>query len=147
MNAFVLLKILHVLSAAVWVGGMVFAVLVLRPSLAVLEPAQRIALHTQVFRRFFLIVWHAMPLLLVTGYAMIMLYLGGMAGVRWPIHLMLTAGLAMAIIFVVIFFGPYRRFQAATAVAEKAAAAELIRKLITVNLVLGLLTIAVAELG
>jgi len=64
-----LLLALHLLGAVVWVGGMFFALLVLRPSLAVLEPPQRLALHMQVFRRFFLIVWHAMPAVIITGYA------------------------------------------------------------------------------
>ena len=57
----------HVLCAVIWVGGMFFAYVVLRPSLSVLEPIQRIALHTQVFRRFFLVVWHVMPLILRVG--------------------------------------------------------------------------------
>ena len=61
----------HVLCAVIWVGGMFFAYVVLRPSLSVLEPIQRIALHTQVFRRFFLIVWHVMPLILISGFAVL----------------------------------------------------------------------------
>ena len=66
---------MHVLCAVIWVGGMFFAYVVLRPSIAVLEPIQRIALHTQVFRRFFLVIWHAMPLILLTR-------VRGAAGVR-----------------------------------------------------------------
>ena len=34
----------HVLFAVLWVGGMAFAILALRPALAVLEPPQRLAL-------------------------------------------------------------------------------------------------------
>ena len=64
-----LLFILHLLAAILWVGGMAFAMLVLRPSLAVLEPPQRLALHAQVFRRFFLMIWHAMPIAVLTGWA------------------------------------------------------------------------------
>ena len=60
---------LHILCIVVWVGGMFFALVVLRPSLAALEPAQRIALHNRVFRRFFWSFgmscrshcWQAMP--------------------------------------------------------------------------------------
>ena len=54
-----LLKAIHLLGAAIWVGGMFFALLVLRPSLSVLEPPARLALHGAVFSRFFRIVWHA----------------------------------------------------------------------------------------
>ena len=64
-----------------WVGGMFFAYVVLRPSLSVLEPPQRIALHSQVFRRFFLIIWHVMPVIVLTGFIMIFAVFGGMAGV------------------------------------------------------------------
>ena len=69
MSWYWLLKAVHVLCAVVWVGGMFFAYVVLRPSLSVLEPPQRMALHVQVFRRFFKIVWHVMPLIILTGLA------------------------------------------------------------------------------
>ena len=70
---------LHVLCAVIWVGGMFFAYVVLRPSLSVLEPIQRIALHTQIFRRFFLVVWHVMPLILLSATRW---HCGGTAGSR-----------------------------------------------------------------
>jgi uncharacterized membrane protein len=138
-----LLKALHVLCAVVWVGGMLFAYVVLRPSLSVLEPPQRIALHSQVFRRFFLIVWHAMPVILLTGFIMIFAVLGGMASVAWPVHVMLLLGLVMSAIFLAIFFGPYRTFRA----SPGPASLEAIRKLIGLNLVLGVVTIVIASLG
>ena len=71
MNVWDWVKAVHVLCAVLWVGGMFFAYVVLRPSLSVLEPIQRIALHTQVFRRFFLVIWHAMPLILISGFGMV----------------------------------------------------------------------------
>ena len=144
-----ILLILHILGAVVWVGGMAFSILVLRPSLVVLEPAQRLALHGLVFRRFFLLVWHAMPIMLLTGFAMVGL-LGGFAGVPWNVHAMLLTGVIMAALFVFIFFGPWKRMRAAMAASDNpaaAAAADSIRKMVTVNLVLGVLTIAVAAWG
>ena len=138
-----LLKAVHVLCAVVWVGGMFFAYVVLRPSLSVLEPPQRMALHGQVFRRFFLIVWHAMPLIVLTGFAMIFAVFGGMAGVAWNIHVMLLLGLVMAAIFLAIFFGPYRTFRA----TPSPTSLDAIRKLIGINLVLGLLITVIAVLG
>ena len=139
---FWLLKAVHVLCAVIWVGGMFFAYLVLRPSLSVLEPPQRMALHGQVFRRFFLIVWHAMPLIMLTGLVMLFTVFGGMAGAPWNVHVMLLIGLVMAGLFMAIFFGPYRRFR----VTPDAASLEQIRKLIGINLVLGLLVTAIAVL-
>ena len=136
----------HVLCAVVWVGGMFFAYVVLRPSLAVLEPMQRIALHTQVFRRFFLVIWHAMPLILLSGFAVLFGFYGGMAFVGWNVHVMMLLGLIMSAIFLLIVFGPYARFRRTTDRTTAAASIDRIRKLIGVNLVLGLVTIVVALL-
>jgi uncharacterized membrane protein len=131
----------HILCAVLWVGGMAFALLVLRPSLAVLEPPQRLALHAQVFQRFFKLVWHVMPLLLLSGYAMLFGVYGGFPSATWNVHVMHLFGLIMAGVFVLIVFGPYARFR-----RGETAALETIRKLILFNLVLGLITIVVATL-
>lgn len=150
MTALGVMKALHLLGAAVWVGGMFFALLVLRPSLSVLEPPQRLALHGQVFRRFFLIVWHAMPIVILTGYGLVFHGYGGFGGTLWPVHVMHATGLVMAVVFAVIFFGPWRALRAALAAGDRAGAAasvDRIRKLIAVNLALGLATILVAGLG
>src|SRR5882762_4005158 len=110
MTVYTGLKALHLLCAVLWVGGMFFAYVVLRPSLAAIEPPQRMLLHTQVFRKFFLVIWHAMPVILLTGFAMLGL-IGGMATAPWQIHAMLALGLLMAAVFLAIFFGPYRQFR------------------------------------
>jgi uncharacterized membrane protein len=136
----------HVLCAVIWVGGMFFAYVVLRPSLSVLEPIQRIALHTQVFRRFFLIVWHVMPLILISGFAVLFLFYGGIAGVGWNVNVMMLLGLIMSAVFVLIVFGPYARFRRTTDRATAVACIDRIRKLIGVNLVLGIVTVVVALL-
>jgi uncharacterized membrane protein len=138
---------LHVLCAVIWVGGMFFAYIVLRPSLSVLEPIQRIALHTQIFRRFFLVVWHVMPLILLSGYAMALGQYGGFAMLAWNVNTMQAIGLIMSAVFVVIVFGPYARFRRTTDRATAAASADRIRKLIGINLVLGIITVIVATLG
>ena len=143
MSLYGVLKAVHVLCAVIWVGGMFFAYLILRPSLSVLEPPQRIALHGQVFRRFFLIVWHAMPLIILSGLGIILFVQGGMAGARWNVHVMLLLGLVMAGVFLALFFGPYRTFRDAPGPVPLDA----IRKLIGVNLVLGLVTTVIAVLG
>ena len=137
---------LHVMCAVLWVGGMFFAYVVLRPSLSVLEPIQRIALHTQVFRRFFLVVWHVMPLILISGFAVLFGFYGGPAFVGWNVHLMMLLGLIMSAIFLLIVFGPYARFRRTTERNRAAAAIDSIRKLIAVNLVLGVITVVAALL-
>ena len=137
---------LHLLSAVVWVGGMFFAYVVLRPSMAAIDAPQRMLLHTQVFRRFFLVVWHAMPVIVLTGFAIIYGLYGGMAGVGWNVHAMLGLGLLMSAIFIYIVFGPYARFRRTTDRARMAASLGSVRKLIGVNLVLGLITVVISVL-
>jgi uncharacterized membrane protein len=145
-----LLYTLHVLGAVLWVGGTAFALLALRPALAQLEPPARLAVHEGALKRFFLIVWHAMPILLLTGWALLFFWYGGFRGARWHIHVMHTTGLAMAAVFLAIVFGPWRAFRAARAAGDvpgAVAKAETVRKLVTVNFALGLLTVAVAAWG
>jgi uncharacterized membrane protein len=146
MNVWGWVLAVHVLCAVLWVGGMFFAYVVLRPSLSVLEPMQRIALHTQVFRRFFLIVWHAMPLILISGFTVLYGFYGGPANVPWNINVMMLLGLIMSAVFLVLFFGPYARFRRTTDRATTTASIERIRKLIGVNLVLGIIVVVVAFL-
>jgi uncharacterized membrane protein len=59
-------------------------------------------------------------------------------------------GLVMAVIFAMVALGPFRAMRAALAAGDRAAAAaalDRIRLGVTVNLVLGLLTVAVAAWG
>jgi len=145
-----ILKALHVLGVVVWVGGMAFALMVLRPSLGVLEPPQRLALHGAVFTRFFRIVWHAMPIILLTGYAMLFGYYGGFGGVNAAVHLMHLFGLIMAAVFIYIVFSPWPMLRTALETDDRAGAIvslDRIRKLILLNLWLGLATVAIAAFG
>jgi uncharacterized membrane protein len=145
MTIYAGLKALHLLCAVLWVGGMFFAYVVLRPSMAAIEAPQRMLLHTRVFKKFFLVVWHVMPLVLITGGAMLALQ-WNMATLPWQINAMMGLGLLMAAVFLVIVFGPYRQFRRTTDRNRMASSLDSIRKLIGVNLVLGLITVIVAGL-
>ncbi|PZW50797.1 putative membrane protein [Humitalea rosea] len=141
---------LHILGVLAWVGGMVFAMLVLRPALAVLAGPDRLALLAQTHRRFFLIVWHAMPITLLSGYALLFGWYGGFAGAGVHVHIMHLTGLIMSCVFVYVALVPWRAMRTALAVPDLAAAAaanDRIRKLVTLNMGLGLLTVIVAAWG
>ena len=141
MTLWSLVLAVHILSMTAWVGGMAYALLVLRPSLAVLSaPGERLVLHGEAFRRFFRIVWIAMPLVLLSGWAMVFGVYGGFAALPWPVNVMQLLGLVMAVIYLVLFFGPYKRFRG----QPSAEAAASIRKLIHANLGLGVIVIVVA---
>ncbi|MBN8873143.1 MAG: CopD family protein [Rhodospirillales bacterium] len=145
MTLYSWLKAIHLIAAVLWVGGLGFAWIVLRPSVSVLDGPQRIALHGQVYKRFFLVIWHAIPLLLITGFWMLGA-LGGMAGVPWNVHAMVALGLLMTVVFLWVVFGPYRSFRGTEHAEAKAGAMASIRMAIGINLVLGLLTVLVAGL-
>lgn len=142
---------LHVLSAAIWVGGMFFAYMCLRPVAAeLLEPPQRLTLWARVFSRFFPWVWAAVALLLTSGYWMIFGRFGGFAASPLYVHLMQGLGLVMTGIYLHVFFAPYARLRRAVAAGDwpgGGAALGRIRRLVGLNTALGLLTIAVATAG
>jgi len=142
--------VLHSLSAVVWVGGMFFALLVLRPATAPLDPGPRLDLWSRVLERFFLWVMVAIALLLASGYAMIFGVYGGFRGIGLHIHLMQGVGIIMMLLFFHLYFAPWRRFQAAVRRQDFPAAARhlnQIRVIVATNLVLGLVTVAVGSSG
>ena len=140
---------LHVLSVVVWVGGMFFAYMALRPVAAsVLEPPQRLTLWAGVFGKFFPWVWASVVLILLSGLHMLM-KLGGAAAPHYALT-MLALGVVMMLIFAHVFFAPYKKLKRAVGEQDwKAGGAALgqIRRLIGINLSLGLLTIVVVFLG
>ena len=142
---------LHVLAAVIWVGGMFFAYVALRPAAAaMLELPQRAPLWSRVLVRFFPWVWAAVIVLPATGYWMILWVFEGFANVKLHVHIMQATGAAMILIFLYIYFSPYPRMKRALAADDfPAAGRELgrIRRLVGLNLVFGLITIADATGG
>ncbi len=143
-------KLIHLIAVMIWVGGMFFAYVALRPAaVETLEPPQRLRLWDAVFRRFFHWVWGAIGALLVSGFYMVYLY-GGMAHVARYVHIMLALGLVMMLIFMYVFFALYVPLSLNVANQRWKDAGELlgrIRKLIAVNLSLGLLIVIEVMIG
>jgi uncharacterized membrane protein len=147
VHQFVLL--LHLLAAMFWLGGMATIVFCVRPAaLAVLAAPQPIALLHATLARFLKYVALAMAILLLTG---IHLYgLRGGIGARWGVHVMAFGGIVMMLIYGHIRFAAFKRLDAAVKVqawAEAKPALDLIRKMVLVNLALGVAIIAAVKLG
>ena len=142
---------LHLLAAAVWVGGMFFAFMVLRPVAAgTLEAPLRLTLWARVFAGFFPWVWFAVISLLLTGYPLLFGVFGSMANAPIYVHLMQAMGLTMMAIFAHVFFAPFQRLKRAVAAEDwEAGGRQLaqIRRLVGTNLVLGLMVIVMAGGG
>ncbi len=141
----------HLLSVVIWVGGMFFAWVVLRPAAAEkLQGPERLNLWNAVFKNFFRWVWATIILILLTGYYMVFSVFGGMAAVGMHIHIMQGLGIVMMLIYAHLFFASYARFKrhvSAEDFAEAAAELATIRKTVGFNLLIGLLVIGVAVVG
>ena len=139
-----LAKYLHLIGAIVWLGGMTFMLLALRPvTTAQLQPPARLLLLSGVLARFFSVAWISVGLLAATGAYM----LGAVGMENAPIgwHMMMGIGLLMFAIFGHLYFGPARRLQTAVAQANWPQAGEQMAKihpLVVINFALGWLAIA-----
>jgi uncharacterized membrane protein len=142
-------KFLHLAGVVLWVGGMFFAWMCLRPVAATnLEPPARLKLWADVFARFFPWVWASVALILLSGLWTLLTIGFKNAPVHW--HLMLTLGLLMSGIFVYVVAAPYASLKASVAAQNWPAGGKSlgrIRQLVGTNLLLGAVTIAVATLG
>lgn len=141
-------KFFHLLGLTIWVGGMFFAHMALRPALAALQPPQRLMLMAAALGAFFTWVWIAIALVLGSGLHMMMAM--GAGGALPYVHAMAGVGVVMMLIFGHVFFAPFGRLKRSVAQQDWDRAARAlgqIRRLVGVNLVLGLLTIAIGTLG
>lgn len=140
----------HLLSVVIWVGGMFFAYMAMRPAAAqTLEPAQRLTLWAATFKRFFPWVWLSIFTLLSSGFYIIARF-GGFAVVGTYVHIMLALGVLMMLIFGHVYFAGFSRLKSAVAAQDWKAggnALAKIRILIGLNLSLGIVTVFVAILG
>jgi uncharacterized membrane protein len=142
--------ILHALSAVAWVGGMLFAHQVLRPAAAMLDPRPRLLLWSDVLGRFFGWVIAAIILLLVSGYTLVFAVFGGFARAGLHVNLMQGIGILMMLLFFHLYFAPWRRFRLAVTRedwAEGGRQLGQIRTIVTINLMLGLIVVAIGSSG
>jgi len=145
----ILLLAAHILAALFWVGGMAFAYTMLRPAAGALDAPARLTLWRDVFRRF--LPWVAVSIiaLLVSGYAMMFMAYGGFRAPLF-IHVMQGTGILMMLLYLHLYFAPWRRLQKAVRDADWPNAGKhlaMIRKLVAINLVLGVITVLVGSTG
>jgi uncharacterized membrane protein len=136
----------HLVAVVVWVGGMFFAYMVMRPIVVEqLEGPPRLRFFLQVFSRFFLWVFLCVFLALVSGYAMIAM-VGGMREFAVHIHVMQGLGLLMTLLFLYLYLLPFKKMRTCVRGErwpDAVRALGRIRQIIAVNLALGLITVLV----
>jgi uncharacterized membrane protein len=146
---YIAIKLLHLVAAIIWLGGMTFVLSALRPvAMAQLQPPVRLPLMAGVLGRFFVAVWGSIAVLMLSG--AFMLAMVGMKGAPIGWHLMLGIGLLMFAIFGHLYFGPFRRMRAAVAAAnwpEAGRRMAQIHPLVVVNFALGWLAVALVYLA
>jgi uncharacterized membrane protein len=142
---------LHIVAAIIWVGGMFFSYMILRPVAAnLLEPPIRLQLWANLFRSFFKWVWAIIILIPSTGYLMVYTNWDGFKFVTMDIHIMHGLGILMILLFLHVFFAPYRRLNEALAkndIEDAAKRLNQIRGVMGINLTLGLAIAIVASAG
>ncbi len=146
----VLATAIHALGAAVWVGGMFFAYMVLRPSLGAFEPPFRLKLWNAVFARFFFWVWIIVVAIPLSGYWQVYADFGGFPDSGLHVNAMNIIGLVMIGLFLFLYVSPYRKFKAAVAAEEWPVAGghlNTIRRIVGTNTLLGLINIVIGASG
>ena len=148
MTPFSLIYSLHVLAALVWVGGMFFAWMVLRPAaITALEGPARLKLWVEVFQGFFRWVWVAVVLLPVSGVGMLHMHFNGFEGAPRYVQVMMGLYVVMTALFIRIQALMLPELRTAVAGQDWPAGAAVlgrIRKLVGINLLVGLAVVVIA---
>ena len=141
-----LLILLHLVGVIAWVGGMFFAYFCLRPAaIEVLDPPKRLPLWSATFARFLPYAAIADLVILATCITILMQVGFRAAPVGW--HAMLALGLIMAAVFAYVYLVLFPKLRDGSAAADWPAAAQAlnsIRRLVALNLVLGVCTMVAA---
>ncbi len=141
---------LHGTAATLWIGGMFFAYVILRPSIILLEPHRRLSIWADVFKRFFPWVWMSVVVLLISGYWLVFKAFGGFASSPVYVHIMHALGLVMMALFIYLYYRPYPVYKSSVAAEDwpaAGAALNRVRHIVLINLVLGLLLLVVVYTG
>lgn len=149
MTVFSLAYTLHVLAALIWVGGMFFAWMILRPAaMAALDGPARLKLWVNVFQRFFVWVWVAVLILPISGVGLLQLRFTGFETAPRYVQVMMGLYVVMTALFIRIQALKLPQLRDAVAAEDwpaGAAALGQIRKLVGVNLIVGLVVVAIAS--
>lgn len=142
---------LHTLAAVIWVGGMFAIYVCLRPALGALEtPSDRVKIITATFGKFFPWVWLSILVLFASGYLMLFTTQGGFAFAGMHVHIMQGVAWIMVLLFAWLYWGAWKDLKESVAAENwPQAGGDIgrIRKIIAINLPLGLIIVAIGSSG
>ncbi|MBT8764629.1 CopD family protein [Metapseudomonas boanensis] len=138
---------IHLLAALIWVGGMFFAWMVLRPAaVETLEPPARLKLWVEVFRRFFVWVWVAVLVLPFSGVGMLHMGYASLEAAPRYVHMMIGLYIAMLALFLRVSALLLPQLRAAVSKQDWPAGGAVlgrIRRVVGFNLLLGMMLVAI----
>ena len=105
---------LHVMGVVVWIGGMFFAHMALRPAVQALAPPERLPLLASTLSRF--LAWVAVAIVAILGSGAAMMAMLGPVGLY--VHAMTAVGLAMTAIYAYIVAVPLRVLRSGVAARD-----------------------------
>ena len=148
MTAFAFAYSLHVLAALIWVGGMFFAWMILRPAaMTALDGPPRLKLWVEVFQRFFVWVWVAIVILPISGVGLLQIRFNGFETAPRYVQVMMGLYIVMVALFIRIQSLQLPELRKAVEAQDWAAGAGAlgrIRRLVGCNLIVGLVLVAIA---
>ena len=148
MTAFALAYSLHLLAAMLWVGGMFFAWMILRPAaVAALEGPARLKLWAEVFQRFFVWVWVAVVILPISGVGLLQMRFSGFETAPRYVQVMMGLYIVMVALFIRVQSLQVPELRRAVEAQEWAAGAAVmgkIRRLVGCNLIVGVVLVSIA---
>ena len=148
MTAFAVAYSLHLLAALIWVGGMFFAWMILRPAaMTALEGPARLTLWVEVFQRFFVWVWVAVVILPISGVGLLQMRFSGFETAPRYVQIMMGLYIVVVALFIRIQslqLPELRKAVEAQDWAAGAAVMQRVRRLVGCNLVIGLVVVSIA---
>ncbi|MFP3517564.1 CopD family protein [Pseudomonas sp. SIMBA_077] len=148
MTPFAVAYSLHLLAALIWVGGMFFAWMILRPAaMTALDGPARLKLWVEVFQRFFGWVWVAVVILPISGVGLLQMRFTGFETAPRYVQIMMGLYIVMVALFMRVQslqLPELRRAVDTQEWAQGAAVMVRVRRLVGCNLLIGLAVVAIA---
>jgi uncharacterized membrane protein len=140
----------HILAVIIWIGGMFFGFVALRPALKGMDTLAAARFWCTLLGRFLPWVWAAILVLLTSGIYMVFNSFDGFGQLPWFIQFMMAIGVFMMMLVGHVTLSAFKKLKRAVATNDEALAKRAlgqIRVIMDVNLTLGLAIVIVVMSG
>ena len=140
----------HVLSVIIWVGGMFFGQVAVRPAMRGMDTLAAARFWCVLLGRFLPWAWTAIVVLLASGTYMVFNSFDGFSELPWFVQFMMGVGIFMMMLTGHLSFSAFKKLKRAVAAGDAALAEKPLRQIrviMDVSLILGLLIVIVVMMG